>query len=425
MRVFRWLVVVLCAVFAVGALGACGDDDEESGGGSTQAKTTPASTAPKGDPIVVGSICSCSGVQASTLGRVKDVNDAWAKAVNANGGINGHPVKMIVKDDGGQPAKGLAAAKELIESEKVVAIVGEVSLTEGAWEKYVSGKGVPVVGGLAIAAPFLTNPDFFASGSSQPVVTVGTMQQAKDAGKKSVGVLYCAESPICAQLDPLAKGAAQIVGGLSYRSGKVAATAPNYTAPCLSNKNAGVDALYLAHNSQVVQRVIDSCAKQGYTPVSVGSANTVGNDWLKNPNLDGAIVTSSNANYADESIPAVKEYIEAIDQYAPGLREEDGYGVNSLYPWAGGKLFEAAAKAAKLTPTSTPEDVKTGLYALKEETLGGLSAPLTFTKGKPAFPTCYFAIGVKDGKLTSPAGPEPICLPPAQVKALGTALKAL
>jgi branched-chain amino acid transport system substrate-binding protein len=415
------LAALCCALFAMGALSACGSDDAQStgsAGGSSSSK--PAAPALKGDPIVVGSICSCSGAQSAVLASVKDVNEAWAKSVNAKGGINGHPVKMIVEDDGGQPAKGLAAAKKLVEQDNVLAIVGELSLTDGAWEKYVTQKGVPVVGGLPIAPPFLKNPDFFTSGASQVVATAGTMEQAKKAGKKSVGVLYCAESPVCAQLDPLAKGAAKLTG-LTYRSGKASSTAPNYTAPCLANKNAGVDALYVGMNSAVVQRVMNACAQQGYKPLSIGSTNTVGKDWLKNPNLDGAIAVSTNANPCNDSIPAVKDFHDALDEYAPGVRDEDGFGVNQLYPWAGGKLFEAAADAAKLTPTSTAADLKKGLYSLKNETLGGLAPPLTFTRGKPAFPTCYFTVRLEDGNFAD--GEKPACLTAQQTTALTSALK--
>lgn len=415
----KYLAALCCALLATGALSACGSDEEESSG---SAASKPAANAPTGDPIVVGSICSCSGAQAAVLSRIKDVNEAWAKAVNANGGINGHPVKMVVEDDGGEPAKGLAAAKKLVEQEKVLAIVGQLSLTVGAWEKYVSQAGVPVVGGLPISPPFLTNADWFPSGTSQVIATAGTMEQAKKAGRKSVGLMYCAESPVCAELDPLAKGSAQLVG-LAYRSGKVASAAPNYTAPCLANKNAGVDALYIGLNSAAVQRIINACAQQGYKPLSVGSANTVGNDWVKNPNLDGAIAVSTNANPWDESLPAVKEFLEAMDSYVPGVREDDGFGINHLYPWAGGKLFEAAANAAELTPTSTAADLRKGLYALEEETLGGLAPPLTFTKGKPAFPTCYFTIKVAGGKFASADGGDPTCLSAQQATTLASALK--
>ncbi|MBC2640457.1 MULTISPECIES: hypothetical protein [unclassified Rhodococcus (in: high G+C Gram-positive bacteria)] len=74
------------------------------------------------------------------------------------------------------------------------------------------------------------------------------------------------------------------------------------------------------------------------------------------------------------------------------------------------QLFEAAAKAGNVGPTSTPDDVRKGLYALKDETLGGFSIPLNFTEGTPANIPCYFTFEVKDGELTSPDGPGYKCL---------------
>jgi len=421
----RSIAAVICAAAAVVALSACGDSEESSsttGSSSKDSQTSnpPKSTA-KGDPIVVGSICSCSGAQAANLARLKDVSETWAKAVNANGGINGHPVNIIVKDDGGVPAKALQAAKDLIENEKVMAIVGDNSLADAAFSKYVSSTGVPVVGGIAVEATFLTNPDFFASGASLPVATVGTMALAKQAGKKHVGVLYCSESPACAQLDPLAKGAATLAG-LNYRSGKISGTAPNYTAPCLANKGAGVDALFVAHNSAVVPRVVDGCAKQGYKPLQVTQTTTAATSFLKDPNLEGTVLASTNAPHTDESLPAVKEFLDAVDTYNQGLRDSPQFSYNLIYPWVSGKLFEAAAKAAKITPTSTAADVRKGLYALKDETLGGLSGPLNYTKGKPAFPACYFSVTIKGGEFASLNGGKPTCLTAPQVKGLTAAL---
>ena len=52
-----------------------------------------------------------------------------------------------------------------------------------------------------------------------------------------------------------------------------------------------------------------------------------------------------------------------------------------------------------------------GLYALKGETLGGLTAPLTFTKGQPTSLKCWFYYQVKGGKFTDPFGESPTCAP--------------
>jgi branched-chain amino acid transport system substrate-binding protein len=402
-----------------------------SSSSSSKKSTTPssgsgntASSGPKatGAPIVLGTICGCTGPQASSLALVKDAADAWAKSVNDNGGINGHPVKLIVKDDASNPATGLQQAKELVEKDKVIAIVGEVDLVDASWAEYVASKGVPVVGGLSIDAPFSTNPDFFASGPNVAVLQLGIINEMKKQGKQHLGVLYCAEAPVCAQLEGLSKAAANIVGGVNVTAGKVAATSPTYTSQCLAMKSAGADTLNIASNSEAVLRVAEGCAKLGFKPTIVEQGGTIAVSWLTNSVMDGAIITLPNANYVDESVPAVKAFLDAMDKYHSGDRKSAQFGFNLIEAWVGGKLFEAAAKAANIGPSSTPADVKKGLYALKDETLGGLAPPLNFVAGKPAFPSCYFVASISNGKFSSPGGTKATCLTAEQTAALGKVL---
>jgi hypothetical protein len=136
-----------------------------------------------------------------------------------------------------------------------MAIVGETSLVDSTWASYVATRGIPVVGGASFEQPFLTNPDFFPSGTQLLLNQFGVIQLAKQAGGTHIGVMYCAESPVCASLVPLASGAAKLYG-LQNTAAKVAATAPNYTASCLAAKSAGVNVLYVPDNASVVQRLI-------------------------------------------------------------------------------------------------------------------------------------------------------------------------
>jgi branched-chain amino acid transport system substrate-binding protein len=235
-------------------------------------------------------------------------------------------------------------------------------------------------------------------------------------------VFYCAESPVCAQLGPIAGGAAKL-NGLKFYSAKIAATSPNYTAPCLAAKGAGVDALFIGDNATVVERVVASCLQQGYTPVQVGNIGTVATSSLAHPGFAGARLAGANANPFDTSTPVIQEFRAALNKYAPGLLSSSSFSYDTVWAWAGGKLFEAAAKAAHVTPSSTRADVKNGLYALKDDTLGGLAPPLTFTRGKPAFVACYFSVTIKGGNLVSLNSNKPTCLTPAVVKAIATQLK--
>ncbi|WP_216893154.1 ABC transporter substrate-binding protein [Nocardia alni] len=396
MKIYKHIIAAVLALVLAAALTACGSTGVDRG------------------VIRVGMICSCSGSMASALGRSADVMHAWEKSVNAEGGINGVKVKLYVEDDAADPAKGLQAAKELVEKRKVVAIVGDGSVVDGAWADYVDKKGIPVVGGEPVFPPFATKKSFFPVGGSLAIELYSSFVVGKQLGTKKVGFLYCAESPVCANIEtPASKYAASL--GLGFESAKVSATAPDYNAVCLDFKNSGVDGMIVVNTAPVAQRIVDSCAAQGFTPRILGQTGSASVQWLADPNLEGATVTSVDANNADESIPGVRTYLDAVDKYLPGLRNSQQFSYPLFWMWAGGKLFEAAAAAGKITANSTAANVTAGLYDLSGETLDGIAPPLTFTKGKAAFIPCRFDVTLRHGAFVS-QGTEPICMTPAQQK---------
>ena len=108
-----------------------------------------------------------------------------------------------------------------------------------------------------------------------------------------------------------------------------------------------------------------------------------------------------------------------LKQYAPSVASGKDYSEVLSAPYAGLQLFAKVADTAKLTPTSTPDDVKKGLYALKDETLGGLTVPLNYKEGQPTFLSCYFRTQYDGSKWVST--PKPICLTAAQTSAVKAA----
>ena len=358
---------VLCAVGAMVVLAACGSSSKSStsssspsssaGSGTTAAAsgaaTTSSTPTPTGAAFNLGAVCSCTGAQAAALARVKDVSQVWASSVNAAGGINGHPVKVTVLDDGGNPATALRNVKQLVESNHIQALVSDVSLADGAFASYIAKAGVPVIGGFSPSTPFLTNPDFFATGATLPVGLVGVAALAKQAGHKTLGLMYCSETPLCAQLIPIVKGAAQL-NGLKFASVSISGTSPSYAAPCLALKSKGVDALFVADNGAITTRVMANCAQQGYKPAVVDETTTGDTTWPKNSIYQGALLSSSNPGYTDATNPGVKEFLDALTKYDPSLQSSPQFGYDTIYPWIAGKLFEAAVKAGSLTPSPPP-----------------------------------------------------------------------
>ena len=168
-------------------------------------------------------------------------------------------------------------------------------------------------------------------------------------------------------------------------------------------------------------RIIDNCAQLGYKPAQVNQSPEFTAQFLSDPNMNGIVLVAPTSNFSDQSIPGVKNYTSALSKYAPDILHSPQFSYINFTAWVGAQLFVAAAKAANLGPASTPADVKKGLYALKNETLGGLVPPLNFTPGKASVTPCYFVQKVDGGKLLTVGSGQPTCLSAAQQSALTAA----
>jgi branched-chain amino acid transport system substrate-binding protein len=427
-------IVATCAALTL-ALGvtACGSDDSDSDStaastASTAASTssTPAADAPKGSPIVVGTIGSYSGPQSASLGAADESIKAWESYTNANGGINGHPVKVIVEDDAGNPTKAAQLVKKLVEQDKVQALVGSASTVTESFQKYITAKKVPVIGSAEFQQDYTSNPLFFPTGTQAVTFDYGLLSEAKKAGVKKFGSMPCAEVAACSLGSKLFEGLGKIVGVETPFVQKITVSQPNYTAACLAAKAKGVDGLSIIQNATTVLRVADQCAQQGYKPKQLNVSATTGQIWQDKPSMEGMIATQSNPVLADTSIPALKTFHTALDQYQPSVAKGDQYNEIDVSVWAGGQTFKLAAERAKLEPTSTPADVLKGLYTFKAETVDGLTPPLTYVKGQPTFTTCWFPQQIKSGKFTPlTQGAKPNCIPDADVPKIVALLKSL
>ncbi len=80
--------------------------------------------AKKTEPYVVGGIFSISG-PASYLGEPeRNSLQMVAEAINARGGINGHPLKLVIYDSEGDVTKARLDASKLAQRKDVLAIIG-------------------------------------------------------------------------------------------------------------------------------------------------------------------------------------------------------------------------------------------------------------------------------------------------------------
>jgi branched-chain amino acid transport system substrate-binding protein len=187
----------------------------------------------------------------------------------------------------------------------------------------------------------------------------------------------------------------------------VAAAAPNYTAACVAVNQGGATAIQLALGAATAIHVADDCARQGYKPLYTSVDGSTTNSMLADSNLDGMLSAQSTFPWFSAAVPGAAQFQSVIKQYNPSILTSTQFGSNDIGTWAGLQLFAKAA--AHLGDSPTANGVIQGLYSLKNETLGGIIAPVTFVAGQIRVPTCYFVMQAKNHQWTLPDGTAPNC----------------
>ncbi len=139
-----------------------------------------------GSPIKLGGIdMLIPGVDFTTVGKVAA---AYFKCVNDNGGINGRPIKYTLYNEQLNPAQEASLARKLIQSDKVVGVVGNTSFAEcGTNWKYYKSKGYVVLG-AGVQAECYSTPSFAEVNSGPRYSNVGAAQALIKAGAKKLAI---------------------------------------------------------------------------------------------------------------------------------------------------------------------------------------------------------------------------------------------
>jgi branched-chain amino acid transport system substrate-binding protein len=383
--------ILIAALVASAAIVGCG-----SSSGSPASSSSP-STSAKGTPYAVGLIATLSGPLSGDFGGQSVGIDAWEKWTNAHGGVDGHPVKAYVMDDQSSPSAALQDVKTLISQDHVLAILG-VSDEGPAWAPYAAQHGVPIIGGNTSIAPI---PDWYPTGDVN--LTYGAVAAAHKAGAKGIADVYCSEAALCAASVPVIAHDAKTLGMTEPYATGVALDQPGYTATCLAARQHGADALLEEVDLTTITTLAGDCAQQNYKPLYIGLAVEAGRPYLQGMPSGTTMAVAENVfPWFAHSSPATERYWQALETYEPGVFKSNNFGPSLAMAWASGEMFAAAA--AHLGAHPTPAAVKAGLYSLKNETLGGLIPPTTYTPGKASVGSGYFIAVLKNGNYTAPYG---------------------
>jgi branched-chain amino acid transport system substrate-binding protein len=187
------------AAIALGVLAACSSSSSTSstststsGGSSSSASASSTASAASstsscgtkpgvaatGTPIPLGGIVTDQ--TGTSFADIANMAGAYFACVNANGGINGHPIKYYIEKEQTNPSQIASLASQLVQTDHVVGIVGNTSIIECSvdhsyWEKqgfYIIDSGIaPECYSTSNSAAVNMGPRYSSDGAVQYALT--------------------------------------------------------------------------------------------------------------------------------------------------------------------------------------------------------------------------------------------------------------
>jgi branched-chain amino acid transport system substrate-binding protein len=148
-------------------------------------------SAQEGHPIKIGAILSVTG-PASFLGAPeKKTLEMLVEKANASGGLLGRKIQLIIKDSESSPAKATSFAKQLIEEEGVLAIIGPSTSGESLAIKNLCEEGKTILISCAAAEKIVdpVAPHVFNVPQKDSLAARWIYNTMKDLGITRIGVL--------------------------------------------------------------------------------------------------------------------------------------------------------------------------------------------------------------------------------------------
>lgn len=395
----RRTALVLSVLAVPGVLGACGRDD----GGSDNASAG-------GDaPIKVMAIAA-SGSPIQNYPDIEAGGKAAAKAINDAGGIKGRDVEFLFCNDQAEANKSVSCAREAV-SEKVAAVVGQVSLFTSQTLPMLESAGIPSIGLMTpgsqidvqspAAYPFSSGA--FADYAALPI----------GLAKRGAKRIASASADIPAALaDTILVEAGTKDAGATYAGTiKIPAKGVADYAPYAQKiKQLKADAVVLVTTPAQTQGLIKAAESLGldvawgHHTISFGESEAA----TLNGAAEGMLLTGPTPSYRDEENPAIKKYNEQVK--AVGYDEPIMFRTAGINSWLAVNAVKQIAE--QIDGEITAESLTKALDGASEIDLEGITAWRPADKGPKGYERTpvnkmYFQ-EIKDGKTVRAEDIEPV-----------------
>jgi branched-chain amino acid transport system substrate-binding protein len=375
------LVVVAAGLsLVVAACGGSGNEESNAGSVVDNPKCGNGNgEKPTGSPIKIGGIATKQPGTDFTDGVL--AAKAYFDCVNANGGVNGHPIQYIYETEQTDPAQNAALARKLVETDGVLGMAGGFSLIEcDVNHSYYESKGIAVMNaGIAPScwstpnsAPVNMGPRYSSDGATQAVIRQD-VDKIAFAQSNVPGTGYIAAGPqivanaagipieLNAENVPI-QDANSVAVKLTQQAGSNGGVILNFTPP---------EALKILQAAQQ-QGLADSVKAWGCsTPCNTDFvAQALGTEW------DDKLLVNAELNVTDFDGPDSELYRSVMAKY--GQDVAGGLGSFSQMGYLMGEFMTNALETVK--GDYTLQSVNEAVFALKNQKTDILCRPWYYGK---------------------------------------------
>jgi len=303
--------------------------------------------------VKLGITVPMTGIAAPGYSKVAPAMKAYFDYVNANGGINGRRIQLVIEDDRYLPQEAVIKTNKLILRDKVFAIVGALGTANNLAinsRVRLGARGVPSLfvntgfSGFADKKKFPTIFPLFSSYAMEAKI-MGNYIKENFAGKK-IGLIVQNDDFGVDALKGFAASGVKFDETIKYVSGTQSpATALTWVQKLVAAK---IEVVYLFGVTTATAAAVGVAAQAGYRPQwifgSVGADATTIQTATTVPValLNGAISASFMPDAADTSDEYVKFFREVNAEYNKGVTFDN----NVLVGMNGGMMVANALKAA-------------------------------------------------------------------------------
>lgn len=351
------------------------------------------------DSLKVGLVAAMSGQSAKSGEAIVRGLSVAIDEINAKGGVLGKKLELVVRDDESNPAKGVVAARELAQREKVVALFGGLDTPVSlAIVPFVNQAKIPFMGVWAAGTPITKNGAAenyaFRVSAVDEIVDVALVDYSiKKYGAKKPGMILI-NNPWGESNE---KGLKAALAGkkMEYAAVEKFETNDVDVVPQLTRlKQAGADVLYLVANVAPSAQVVKSLDRMGWDVPIVSHWGPAGGRFSELAGPSAAKVHFIQTySFSGKLSPKGDTVLAALKKKYPEIKSladvTPAVGIANAYD----AMHLTALAIAKAGSTEGPK-VRQGFYAIDKH------EGLIKTYTKPFTPTQHDAIGAGDYLFT-------------------------